>query len=198
MARHQRLVHIASRKGAQDEDVHTEAVVIGTYTNMIAVGVAALGLLLTGLGGILQFVATQDQIKQSAEAEKSKREEQAALFDIHAQWKEDGRRELHLYNYSRHSVRRIEIFMTSSDPKQKKTYQVPLGTLGPCSKLTIPYESFKNADFDKGSRYGWRDVMYRDWEGGVLDSREQRRTDLGGGRGPVPAEEGNGLAHAER
>jgi hypothetical protein len=123
------------------------------WAQVAAVGVAGMGLLLTGYSGILQSLATQDQLRQSREEDQLRTEEQAALFDSTVLVSKDKKSTvLALSNYSRRSVKGVFVLTTDSD-KAKWAFRFP--HVPPCTRWTLDMQDVKKA---KPS------VLKKDWQ----------------------------------
>lgn len=158
--RHRQLVRIQQRQhsGTADAEASPEdAVWIDVGSNVIIAVVAVMSLLFAGVGAYLQWMATRDQLTQSAEAREERKKEEAALFDVRS---EGGK--LYLLNYSRHTVRNVEAYMYHLETKKRLLF--PVRNIGPCRAVVY---TFRYAPKGKPTpaHLSLHQVAYRDWEG---------------------------------
>lgn len=134
------------------------------WAQVVAVLIASLGLGATGFSGVLQYQATNDQLRQSGEVRQREREEQAALFDVSI---DSSGREIKLFytNYSRRAVRNAYALFQTPDDQE---WLVGVPTVLPCTQKKIPMarlaKQYRSLGDIKGS---WRfdGVLFKDWEG---------------------------------
>ncbi|MFE5097612.1 hypothetical protein ACFRCI_46925 [Streptomyces sp. NPDC056638] len=152
-------MRIQSRQhsGTGEEASPEDAVWIDTGSNVIVAAVAVISLLFAGVGAYLQWMATRDQLVQSTEAREERKKEEAALFDVRS---EGGK--LYLSNYSRHTVRSVEVYMHHLETKKRVLF--PVRNVGPCRAVVY---SFRYAPKGKATpaHLSLHQVAYRDWEG---------------------------------
>ncbi|WP_150112946.1 hypothetical protein [Streptomyces violaceusniger] len=118
---------------------------------------AAISLLFAGVGAFLQWMATRDQLSQSIEAREERKKEEAALFDVRSK-----AGKLYLMNYSRHTVRSVEVYMHHLETKKRILF--PVSNVGPCKAVVY---SFRYSPKGKPApaHLSMHQVAYRDWEG---------------------------------
>jgi hypothetical protein len=160
--RHRQLLALNERRNRRntDEEGASETLHINTAANVALATAALLGLLLTGVGSILQCTATRDQLQQSSEARDREFKKEASLFDARG---EDGR--LHLNNYSRHTVSAIQvIFWKDGDNEKRERIVFGVRNVAPCTSVTYKFHILKNGK-KIIPHMGLENIVYRDWEG---------------------------------
>ncbi|MFF0361263.1 hypothetical protein [Streptomyces fungicidicus] len=160
------------------------------WAQVAAVGVAGVGLILSGYSGVLQSQATQDQLRQSREEEKLRIEEQAALFDSRLVVNKESHA-IELANYSRRSVRNAVVFVTDGDNK-KRVYTFP--NVAPCTRVNLDMADVVAArpslvkskwlkSIDVTAFIDWRSRPWRVEKGGPLKQKYVTRSPDGKGDG---------------
>ncbi|MGA5320171.1 hypothetical protein ACPCIU_06985 [Streptomyces seoulensis] len=136
---------------------------------VVAVGLAAIGLIMSGWSGFLQSEATQDQLQQSQDDNERQEQEQASLFDVTTLLSSSNKSDvLTLTNYSRRSVRDVNVFVTD-DQDGKRLFTFP--TIPPCTRWTLDMKDVKNAKTAELPKYWvpWLTridtMVFKDWRG---------------------------------
>jgi hypothetical protein len=125
--------------------------------NVVIALVALVSLTFSGFGAWMQAKSTADQLQQSNETREREQKEDAALFDVRSEGST-----LYLTNYSRHTVRSIEVFMYHAE--RGKRYLFPVRTVGPCRAVVYTFK-YKSKGKVVPSHLNLDQVAYEDWEG---------------------------------
>ncbi|MCL7429807.1 hypothetical protein [Streptomyces sp. YS415] len=173
MGRHERLSMIAARRRAEAQDADRRTRLVD-WAQVAAVGLAGIGLVLSGYSGLLQHQATRDQLKQSEEAREREKAELASLFEVqlgHSGTKSAG---VVMTNYGRHSVHYVTVLLETPDEKR---WALQATSVAPCTTKLMTFESVKklNPEFatehDGNVQDGWENairaegIFFHDYEG---------------------------------
>ncbi|MFB7710172.1 hypothetical protein [Streptomyces sp. NPDC056105] len=149
----------AARRAQDDDNISPDEVALVDVTiNAVVAIVAVFGLLLSGVGSLLQWRTTKDQLEQSYDAKGRDLKEQAALFDARV----DGDK-IFMVNYSPHTIRSVDTYVRlGASGKKELFFNAP--DVPPCTSVTYQFRAKKAGKSVIPDLY-LNTYAYKDWEG---------------------------------